>query len=504
MWRMGVDFLAAGLDEVRTRTDVVVDSVTRPSMSSTGFVTFKTLTPVTVTTSAPLTYNRNPMEVSIAPEPRDLVWLNIQIDRDISASRAFVANVLLGVGVLLWSIPLTLIQAWAKVENVAMIPGLEWVDQVHGGALKPLINGYLPVITLLGLIGILPLLFQWVATSYEKRKTLSGVQNSIVGRYFFYQLANIYITVTAGALWTSLAEIIDHPQKLLVILGETLPKLAGYFISLLLTKILAGLPMVLLRMGALSRMMFLRSCFNKRRLTQRELEEVYRKQPIFYGWEYPTQFLVIIICFTYACITPIVLPVGAVYYFFALLVYKKQSLYVYTPTYESGGRMFPQAVSKTLFALLLSQLTFIGYTLIRKGVFQIMLLAPLPFLTVFFTLFVQHRYVEPSKKLSLERAVMIDSFLSDQSPEFSDEAYQQPVLTEKHHYPVCEDDDLRMDVIKNLNRLQSSVSDSARRRVASGVAWCGERSEAAIRIAVDGLHPVCDDASGCSIDHSII
>lgn len=99
------------------------------------------------------------------------------------------------------------------------------------------------------------------------------------------KLANIYITVTAGALWTSLAEIIDHPQQLLLILGDTLPKLAGYFISLLITKTLAGLPMVLLRIGALSRMMFLRSCFNKRRLTQRELNEVYRKQPILYGWE---------------------------------------------------------------------------------------------------------------------------------------------------------------------------------------------------------------------------
>ena len=105
------------------------------------------------------------------------------------------------------------------------------------------------------------------------------------------QLANIYITVTAGALWTSLAEIIDHPQQLLLILGETLPKLAGYFISLLITKTLAGLPMVLLRIGALSRMMFLRSCFNKRRLTQRELNEVYRKQPILYGWE--VRFLLI-------------------------------------------------------------------------------------------------------------------------------------------------------------------------------------------------------------------
>ena len=91
-------------------------------MSSTGFVTFKTLTPVTVSTSAPLTYYRNPMNVSVAPEPRDIVWQNVQIDRDISAGRAFVSNVLLGLGVLLWSIPLTLIQAWAKVENVALIP----------------------------------------------------------------------------------------------------------------------------------------------------------------------------------------------------------------------------------------------------------------------------------------------------------------------------------------------------------------------------------------------
>lgn len=191
LWRLGVDFLAAGLDEVRNRTDVVVDNVTRPSMSSTGFVTFKTLTPVTVTTSAPLTYKRNPMEVSVAPEPRDLVWQNVQIDRDIIASREFVANVLLGFGVLFWSIPLTLIQAWAKIEKVALIPGFEWVGKIAGGRWQPLINGYLPVITLLGLILLLPILFNWIATSYEKRKTISGVQNSIVGRYFYYQVDQV-------------------------------------------------------------------------------------------------------------------------------------------------------------------------------------------------------------------------------------------------------------------------------------------------------------------------
>jgi hypothetical protein len=428
-------------------------------MSSTGFVTFKTITPVTVSTSAPLTYNGNPIDVFVAPETRDIVWKNVQIDRDISAGKEFIANVLLGLGVLLWSIPLTLIQAWAKVENVAKIPGLDWIADIHGGSYRALINGYLPVITLLGLILLLPIIFKAVAEGYEKRKTFSGVEDSIANRYFYYQLANIYITVTAGALWTSLAEIIDHPQQLLLILGETLPKLAGYFISLLITKTLAGLPMVLLRIGALSRMMFLRSCFNKRRLTQRELNEVYRKQPILYGWEYPTQFLVITICFTYACITPIILPVGATYFFFALIVYKKQSLYVYTPTYDSGGSLFPQSVGKTLFALLISQLTFIGYTLIRKGGLQILFLSPLPFLTVFFTHYINNRYVKPSTKLSLERAVKIDA-RSNESQKFSSEAYQQPVLSEKALVPMPyrlgdKDDQMLLEVMDKLQKIQN-------------------------------------------------
>ena len=73
-------------------------------------VTFKRITPVTIATSAPISYNRNPMQVSIAPEPRDLVWQNVNIDADIGGNRTFIANVVLGLGVILWSIPLTFIQ----------------------------------------------------------------------------------------------------------------------------------------------------------------------------------------------------------------------------------------------------------------------------------------------------------------------------------------------------------------------------------------------------------
>ena len=182
------------------------------------------------------------------------------------------------------------------------------------------------------------------------------------------------MTVSAGSLWRSASEILDHPSSVFETLGNTLPTVVGYFISLLITKILAGLPMVILRVGALSRFLFLRLLYKEKYLTQRELNEVYRVQPLNYGWDYPTQLLVIVICFTYACISPIILIFGSMYFIGALMVYKKQVLYVYTPDYESGGLLFPLVCDRTIFGLMCGQLTFIGYSLIRGGFYQVRIL----------------------------------------------------------------------------------------------------------------------------------
>ncbi len=139
-------------------------------------------------------------------------------------------------------------------------------------------NGYLPVVLLLTIILILPFIFYGVALHYEDRKTESDVQKSIIGRYFYYQLANIFITVTAGSILDSLGEIVEHPGNILAILGKSLPNVVGYFATFIMTKILAGLPMILLRFGPLFRMVFIRLCFREKYLTQAEINEVYFPQ----------------------------------------------------------------------------------------------------------------------------------------------------------------------------------------------------------------------------------
>jgi len=426
-------------------------------MSTVGFVTFIDLSSVTCSCGAFLTHKPNVLEVQVAPETRDIIWKNAHIDKGVIQGRAFLANVLLSLGAILWSIPLAMIQALATADSLARIPGMEWILSFDEGTLRGLINGYLPVVALLSLIVILPIIFQWVAVHYEGRKTLSDVQASIMGRYFYYQLANIYITVTAGSIYNSLADILDRPSAILEILGTKLPTVVGYFISLLITKILAGLPVIILRFGALSRMLFLKACFRERKMTQRELDEVYREENLLYGWEYPTQLLVIVICFTYAVISPIILPVGALYFFGALMVYKKQVLYVYTQSYESGGSLFPTACDRTIFGLICGQITFIGYTVMREAFYEPIFLFPLPLSSIWVMWYFRKHYANPGKSLSLERAMELDhicdskmtatsipkspkearkNLLRKSKSSFSADAYRQPVLAEKALEPL--------------------------------------------------------------------
>jgi hypothetical protein len=369
--RFGLDFGVYAVKLCHRFVNRTLDEEKDNEMSKTGFVTFLDLGAVTCVASAPLTHKPNTLAVTVAPEARDLVWQNCHYSSNSCRRRQSTANNILAIGALVWSIPVAFIQGVSSAENVSQLPGMEWILEYDNGNLKGFINAYLPVVALLGLILILPIVFEWVGKSYEKRKTHSDIQRSIVGRYFYYQLANIYISVTAGSLWKSAADILARPSAGLEILGNALPTVVGYFIALIITKILGGLPLVILRLGALSRYLLLRLITREPFLTQRELDQVYRAEPLLYGWEYPTQLLVIVICFTYACISPIILIFGACYFIGALMVYKKQVLYVYSPSYESGGSLFPLVCDRTIVGLICGQLTFIGYSIIRGGHYQV-------------------------------------------------------------------------------------------------------------------------------------
>lgn len=403
--RLGLDFVVSGVKFANRQIDQSLDGVLLgSSMSSTGFVTFLDLTSLTTAASAPLTSKPQVLDVTVAPEPKDIIWKNAHISLKSQSRRENTTNIMLCIIGFLWIFPLTAIQAFARADYIAQIPGMEWILTAGGGSVSNFVNGYLPVAALLALTMVLPIIFEFLATNYERRKRLSDVQKSMLGRYFYFQVLSLYISVTAGGVWKSLADIIDRPTNILILLGESMPFMVGYFVSLLVTKILVGLPTTFLRFGALSKMCLRRMLSPPSKLTQRELDEMYSPENVLYGWEFPAQIFVIMIIFMYAVICPVILPFGTLYFGFSLIVYKKQIIYVYQPVFESGGAMFPGSLQKTIFSLVLGQLTFIGYLFTRKAIFQGLFLFPLPFATIWIMKYFDKYYANSSTKLSLERA----------------------------------------------------------------------------------------------------
>jgi hypothetical protein len=180
-------------------------------------------------------------------------------------------------------------------------------------------------------------------------------------------------------------------------------------------------------------MIFIKLCFREKYLTEKELYEMHHPEKfsqLWYGWEYPNLLLVIVICFTYSCISPIILPVVAAFFLGAWLVYKNQILIVYNPSYESGGTMFPMVCHRTLTGLICGQLTFIGYAMLREGFYQALMTFPLPVITIKMIDVFKNLYEVPGRNISVERAVELD-MQRNAATAFSPEIYRQPVLAEK-------------------------------------------------------------------------
>jgi hypothetical protein len=177
------------------------------------------------------------LDVTVAPERRDILWENCSRRADVNEGREFNANMYLVLGAALWSVPLAGIQIFASADmlcesisnvidaceisiysrllifyfflfsSLARLPGLGFIADDDNENLRVLINSYLPVVALLTFILILPYVFQAVAMYYEHRKTLSDVNRTTVSRYFYYQVRRTICKLSLHSSYILLSNI---------------------------------------------------------------------------------------------------------------------------------------------------------------------------------------------------------------------------------------------------------------------------------------------------------
>ena len=248
-----------------------------------------------------------------------------------------------------------------------------------------------------------------------------------------YQIANVYLLLLAGSIFGALSDAISNPMSIVSLLANSLPGVSTFFLNLLITFLLSGIPMALLRIGPAAIYKLYRLCFNERKLTRRDLiEGPLASADIDYATVLPGLLYVLCIAMTYWVIAPIVGFVAGLLFAAKYVVFKYQLCYVVVNKNETGGLYFYKIFNYSMVGLMTSALTMVGYMGIKEAPAQAILLVPLLLVIYAVWCHTEEAFRTRSLGLAYEEAMRADlaspSSTSDASPTESNEVAEQSSL----------------------------------------------------------------------------
>lgn len=385
------------------------------------------------------------MAVSEAPEPSDITWCNMYTTRTGTFWRRFFVEVAVLLLIIVWVAPVTLVSFVVSEDALrkyfpfidAWCNASEWfesaVELLQPGALVAIMNLLPPILTALAIL--------------EGCISFSTNQFRSFDRYFTFQVINVFLVTTiAGSVIDCIKDIYYDPASAFYLLGGSLPKMGGFFTNYMIVKAFAGLGMEIMRFPAMFSAI-LKTLFTPN-LTPRDR----MMTPLWGGiramcnpgWFpfakiYAQDMLLVVVCATYACVAPLTIVAGVCYFAGAAYVYKHQLLYVYEPSFETGGKWWPKMARCFVVALLFAQATMVGMMILKETFTEIYLLAFIIAATSVYYWHVASIYVPLAAQLPFDMATSMDL---DQH-KFPDdlagaEGYIQPSLRAEPVHPDVE------------------------------------------------------------------
>ncbi len=404
-------------DDDNESTGLIQPLVERNMFLPKAFVTFKTFTAATVARQVIHMQLAGHMAVTEAPEPRDVTWENLYLSRKGAVIRNFFVEFFVVFLIVFWVVPVTLL---SHVTALTFLQKVPWIKYACDSAplLRSLLSLLQPAI-IVGVMQVLPPLFHWLG---EIQGCVSFSSNQFIGfdRYFLFQVINVFlVTTVAGSVADAVATVLTSPTNAFTLLGNSLPKMGGYFTTFIFIKAAWGLGMEMIRLPAMFQS--LGKTLLYKNFTLREKTEAYWNDPHFgclrfmdnpgslrLAKLYAQDVLITVLCATFANVAPLLLVAGIAYFTTASLVYTHQFLYVYINEYETGGRWWPKIAKCMVVALLFGQGTMVGMMILKRTYMQIYFLAVLIALTVFYLWRIKYYYFPLGKHLPFDMATSMD------------------------------------------------------------------------------------------------
>eukprot|EP01135_Chromosphaera_perkinsii_P008182 Nk52_evm4s1178 gene=Nk52_evmTU4s1178 len=312
-----------------------------------GFVTFSSRSAAAAAIQVVHSHRTGSYRVEQAPQPKAVYWGPLTMDRKKRRRRKFLSALITFTCIAFYAVPALLLQKLAQIDTTSDKNDSTDTSNDNTDMSKAAVSGVLPSLLLSLTVGLIPTFVELLArfAGYYSR----GLVDSYVYKTMrFYQFFNVFlVAVIGGAVINQLDEIKEN--GLSRTLGENLPGQSTFFFNYLVYKICTGFPLELLNFySQLSSTLKLVLKFTKR---QRDATKILGRSKKL-GKRYATILVFVLIYMSYCTIAPLLVLPSIAYFCGSYIVYKYQLLYVYSPSYEDGGMLFPAVIKDSVYSVL--------------------------------------------------------------------------------------------------------------------------------------------------------
>ncbi|KAJ7244147.1 hypothetical protein B0H12DRAFT_1236191 [Mycena haematopus] len=304
--------------------------------------------------------------ISLAPNPRDIIWMNMN-----KSKRAVACKRLIGFGWLsaicfLSLIPLFFVAALANLDGVAAAGYLPFLDSWlgHSEFTFAIISGVVPP-AVSGLFTVfLPRMMRWLG-KYQGALTHASLDRAVVARYFaFLVISQLIVFTLIGVVFNSVTEIVDligkHASTKAIIANvDKLPgKIPRTYINTS-TFWLKFFPLrgflVVFDLAQIIKLVWVSFKTRVFGRTPRDIREWTQPPRFEYAIYYSNLLFMAAVGLIFAPLVPLVSLAAAIVFWISSWVYKYQLMFVFITKVETGGRLWNVVINRVLVSLFLMQ-----------------------------------------------------------------------------------------------------------------------------------------------------
>jgi len=151
-------------------------------------------------------------------------------------------------------------------------------------------------------------------------------------------------------------------------------------------------------------------------------------QVCYLGSELATVGTVLVLALTYSFIAPAILPVCAIFFGVASLVYRFLFTHVYEAEFDGAGTIWFHLFRSVIVGLFLGSLVLVAIFGVQATRWQALSISPLPIIVIVFAHHCSMNWAKESALVSMADAISVDKDDHTDRPEFSESLYIDPEL----------------------------------------------------------------------------